>query len=402
MKRNASPAQRRLPRALPSARPWWTLPAACLATLLALPVNAAIVFPDQPLTTGNRVAPNILFILDDSGSMGWVNINNQSVSAITGPGGFSSVPDAGGVYSGTSITTESTGNDKMYMQSYATNSLYYNPFTNYQTWLQPNGNRMTGGTGFTSVYSDNNYVDYSPAGISSGTKDLSAKTQTFYVPKDPANTSASYLSNVSNYYRYQIPAGGTDVVRSEYGGVVLSGPFTVSGYPVTGQSESKKKNWIYHTITLPSNAASITATSSGGSGDADLYIRANSKPTTSSYSCRSTGGNNNESCTVDPTSSSTYVVGLYASSAFSNVTLNVTYTTTNSCSGSTSGNDWINCTSATPTGRSVSAELANFATWYSYHRTRIKSAKAGASEAFSEFGGGEIVPRHGSAAFNPA
>ncbi|MBN8715733.1 MAG: pre-peptidase C-terminal domain-containing protein [Xanthomonadales bacterium] len=386
MKRNASPAQRRLPRALPSARPWWTLPAACLATLLALPVNAAIVFPDQPLTTGNRVAPNILFILDDSGSMGWVNINNQSVSAITGPGGFSSVPDAGGVYSGTSITTESTGNDKMYMQSYATNSLYYNPFTNYQTWLQPNGNRMTGGTGFTSVYSDNNYVDYSPAGISSGTKDLSAKTQTFYVPKDPANTSASYLSNVSNYYRYQIPAGGTDVVRSEYGGVVLSGPFTVSGYPVTGQSESKKKNWIYHTITLPSNAASITATSSGGSGDADLYIRANSKPTTSSYSCRSTGGNNNESCTVDPTSSSTYVVGLYASSAFSNVTLNVTYTTTNSCSGSTSGNDWINCTSATPTGRSVSAELANFATWYSYHRTRIKSAKAGASEAFSGLG----------------
>lgn len=54
MKRNASPAHRRLPRALASARTWWALPAACLATLLALPLHAAIVFPDQPLTTGNN------------------------------------------------------------------------------------------------------------------------------------------------------------------------------------------------------------------------------------------------------------------------------------------------------------------------------------------------------------
>jgi len=385
MKRHASPAHRRPSRALASARTWWALPAACLATVLALPVSAGITIPDQPLTTGNRVAPNILFILDDSGSMAWANINNQSVSAITGPGGFNSTPDANGVSSGTGVTTETTGNGAMYMQSYATNSLYYNPYTNYQPWMMPNGNRMTGGTSFTSVYSDNNYVTYSPADTTSGTKDLSAKTQTFYVPKNPASTDTTYLSNVSNYYRYQIPAGGSDVVRSEYGGVVLSGPFTVSGYPVSGQGQSKN-NWLYYTISLPSNAVSITATSSGGSGNADLYIRANSNPTTSSYNCRSTGSSNNESCTVNPTSSSMYVVGLYAAKAFSNVTLNVTYTTTNSCSGSTSGNDWINCTSATPTGRSVSAELANFATWYSYHRTRIKTAKAGAAEAFGGLG----------------
>lgn len=384
MKRHASPAHRRLSRALTATRPWWTAPAACLATLLALPLHAAIVFPDQPLTTGNRVAPNILFILDDSGSMAWANINSQDISAITGPGGFSSVPDADGISTGTGRTTETTGNAAMYMQNYVTNTLYYNPLTNYQTWLQPNGNRMTGGTSFTSVYSDNNYVTYSPAGTTSGAKDLSAKTQTFYVPKDPSSTDVTYLSNVSNYYRYQIPAGGSDVVRSEYGGVVSS-TSTVSGYPKSGLSQSKG-NWLYYTVALPSDAVSLTATTNGGSGDVDLYVRANNNPTTSTYDCRSNGGNNNESCTINPTSSSTYVVGLYAYAAFSGVTLNVTYTTTNSCSGSTSGNDWINCTSATPTGRSVSAELTNFATWYSYHRTRIKSAKAGASEAFSGLG----------------
>ena len=45
--------------------------AAFIATLLALPVHAA-TFPNYPLQTGtNSVPPNILFILDDSGSMEW-------------------------------------------------------------------------------------------------------------------------------------------------------------------------------------------------------------------------------------------------------------------------------------------------------------------------------------------
>ncbi|WP_374555500.1 PilC/PilY family type IV pilus protein [Thermomonas sp.] len=384
MKRNASPVQFPLVRTQPGERPWWAMPATLLSTLLALPVSAGITIPDQPLTTGNRVAPNILFILDNSGSMAWENMNNQDISAITGPSGNISTPDANGITVGTSVTTESSGTDKMYMQNYVTNSLYYNPFTNYQPWVMPNGNRMTGGTSFTSVFSSDHYVTYSAAGTAGGSKNLSAKTQTFYVPKNPASTSTSYLSNVANYYRYQIPSGGSDVVRSEYGAVVSS-TFTVSGYPKSGLSQSKN-NWIYYTVALPSGAVSLTATTSGGSGDLDLYVRSDSNPTTSTYNCRSNGGNNNESCTINPTSSSTYVVGLYAYSAFSGVTLNVTYTTTNSCSGSTSGNDWINCASATPTGRSVSAELANFATWYSYYRTRIKAAKAGASEAFSGLG----------------
>src|SRR5690606_37651001 len=40
----------------------------------------------------------------------------------------------------------------------------------------------------------------------------------------------------------------------------------------------------------------------------------------------------------------------------------------------------------TPTGRTVAEELTNFATWYSYHRTRMKVAKYAASEAFSQLG----------------
>lgn len=48
--------------------------------------------------------------------------------------------------------------------------------------------------------------------------------------------------------------------------------------------------------------------------------------------------------------------------------------------------DWRNCTFATPTGRSDADEMTNYATWYSYHRSRMKVAKAGASEALSRVG----------------
>ncbi len=42
---------------------------ALLATLMALPVQAAITIPKVPLQSGSAVAPNVMFILDDSGSM---------------------------------------------------------------------------------------------------------------------------------------------------------------------------------------------------------------------------------------------------------------------------------------------------------------------------------------------
>jgi type IV pilus assembly protein PilY1 len=56
--------------------------------------------------------------------------------------------------------------------------------------------------------------------------------------------------------------------------------------------------------------------------------------------------------------------------------------------GSNSNNQysWRNCSFTTPTGRADADEMTNFATWYSYHRSRMKVAKAGASEALSRVG----------------
>ena len=56
-------------------------------------------------------------------------------------------------------------------------------------------------------------------------------------------------------------------------------------------------------------------------GDADLYVKAGSTPTSSSYTCRPYLTGNNETCTVKPTVATTYYIRVYAYSTFSGVTL---------------------------------------------------------------------------------
>ncbi|TXH63534.1 MAG: hypothetical protein E6Q81_05685, partial [Thermomonas sp.] len=116
MKRKTSLSERKLARTLQQRAQWGVLPAAFLVTLLGLPVNAAVTIPGDPLASGVRVAPNVLFILDDSGSMEWENINNSDITRIrvSGSGGFSDEADTGGVTAGNENDyTDETGNSKM-------------------------------------------------------------------------------------------------------------------------------------------------------------------------------------------------------------------------------------------------------------------------------------------------
>lgn len=221
-------------------------------SLAAAPVNASITLPTDPLTTSARVAPNILFILDDSGSMGWDYMPDTVPSFTNGTSGRS---------------------------AYTLSSVYYNPYKDYQPWMNADGSLMTGGTSYASAFSDANLA-------SGNTTNLRNSRRTFYVPvnedmaRNPQNYSSANLRNIANYYRFEIHTDGR-VVRSRYG---------------------------------------------------------------------------------------TRVVGL----------------SNRNCSTSSTG--WGSCEYLTPTGRTEAQELENFATWYSYHRTRMKAAKAGASQAFSELG----------------
>ena len=98
-----------------------------------------------------------------------------------------------------------------------------------------------------------------------------------------------------------------------------------NGVPVTGLSASSG-NWLHYTIAVPAGASNLNIASSGGSGDADLYVRFGSQPTTSAYDCRPYRSGNAETCTVTSPQAGTWHVSLRAYSSFSGVSLVGSYT----------------------------------------------------------------------------
>lgn len=340
-----------------------TLAVGFVATLAGLPGHAALVVPPTPLQSATPIAPNIMFILDDSGSMDWDFM----------PGAFNS--------SGVPATTPVA----IQLLAYPRNTLSYNPTVNYRPWKNHTGAEMTGGTSYTAAYSD--------VALASGTVDLSGSVRTFYVPKDDITDFA----DSRQYYRYQILTDGT-VQRSEYG-AVTSADASPTGYPKSGLNGTDGNLQNLSSFAVPSGISEIVITTSGGShgdnknadnnngGGADLYVRFNNASVTNNPACASTSNNNVESCSITSPQAGTWHVGLYGDSNYKNVTLSVTLRTSNRCGSGTGSPGWINCSNVTPTGRTAAAELANYATWYSYHRTRIKAAKAGVSSAFADLNG---------------
>ncbi|MCL6714000.1 PilC/PilY family type IV pilus protein [Pseudoxanthomonas sp. z9] len=382
-------------------------PATCafLATLLALPVNAGITLPTDPLTTASRVPPNILFILDDSGSMEWRYMYNPDITSISG-GGISSQATGDNTSSNSSYGTTSTSNSAIYDQNYVTNTLYYNPKIDYQPWLDSTGTPLTVGTSYDRAESDDVYVTNTAAGTISGVTNLSNNTQTFYVPK----ANATSLSDATQYYRYQIRSGTTGrIVQSErlqYSSETTTVTETLANNVGASTNNYAPSGTTSYTFTLPANASNLTIFTDGGtcnSGQcANLYVRRENHPTTSNTNngCSSASNGNVESCSPSSTSAgSTYYVRLYARTAFSGVRIRYSYqlTTNNNgtedvgCDTSTSGWGWRNCVYLTPLNgagarRTEDNEKINFATWYSYYRTRTKAAKGGAATAFNDLG----------------
>src|SRR5690606_33624607 len=93
-----------------------------------------------------------------------------------------------------------------------------------------------------------------------------------------------------------------------------------NGVPVSGLSASTG-NDVTYTMVVPAGASNLSFAISGGSGDADLYVRAGSAPTDSSYDCRPYKSGNSETCSFASPSATTYYVRVKAYSSFSSVSL---------------------------------------------------------------------------------
>ena len=103
------------------------------------------------------------------------------------------------------------------------------------------------------------------------------------------------------------------------GGTTTPVTSTVSNISIT------KSAWKYYTVTVPAGKTNLTVTTSGGTGDADLYVRRGSKPTTTTYDCRPYKTGNAETCTFTNPVAATYHIGIRAYSAVTGLTLKTSY-----------------------------------------------------------------------------
>ncbi len=105
------------------------------------------------------------------------------------------------------------------------------------------------------------------------------------------------------------------------GGGSCGGTVLCSGTSVNLPSVAKGSVSSNYTLVVPAGKTSVVIAISGGTGDADMYVRIGSAPTSSTYSCRPYLSGNNETCTFNAPAAGTYYVNVRAYAAFSGVAL---------------------------------------------------------------------------------
>jgi serine protease len=84
--------------------------------------------------------------------------------------------------------------------------------------------------------------------------------------------------------------------------------------------------YLKFTLAVPAGATNLSFVMSGGTGDADMYVKFGAEPTDTVYDCRPYVSGNSETCTVAAPQTGTYYVNLKGYAAFSGVSLTGSYT----------------------------------------------------------------------------
>jgi xanthomonalisin len=236
--------------------------------------------------------------------------------------------------------------------SYTTNALVAN-FTDSSTDSDGTiaSHAWTFGDGGTSTSANPSHT-YSAAGTYSVTETVT----------DDDGATASKTASVS------VTGGGGG------GGNVLQ-----NGVAVTGLS-SAKNGQLSYTMVVPAGATGLSFKISGGTGDADLYVKFGSAPTTSSYDCRPYISGNSETCSISNVQAGTYYVMLNAYAAFSGVSLVGSYT---AGSGGGGGSGCTPSGTVLCSGSTVTGLAASTGSWSSTYSIVIPSGSTKLTVAIS-------------------
>ena len=257
------------------------------ALFMGAPAHSAVDISESPLMVGSAVAPNLMFLLDDSGSMQWEVMPDDRMYFSTYLFPVPALVYGGGTYTSQVPNFDDDNIHNFFGRSPDNNAVFYNPQSTYRPWL-----RHTGAS-FGNV--DPTAAPYNPAEPARGTMDLTAQQ----------TQSAFWFTNSTN----------TDQNTAFY---ACSPPCNQNFRPITF--------FIYR--------------GTGARVVAGNYTK---------YQIRGT-----RAYKRDPVTAAEVEITSFT---------------------------WPNGTT-----RTVAEETQNFANWFSYYRSRILTARAGASIAFGQLG----------------
>ena len=131
----------------------------------------------------------------------------------------------------------------------------------------------------------------------------------------PVSQAGTYHVMVNAYTAFS----SVSLVASYDGASSGGGGFTETALTASGL------DWLHYTLDVPAGVSSLDVNITGGTGDADLYLRFGAQATTSSYNCRPYRNGNEESCSFTNPTVGTWYISIRAYSSFSGVTLDAQY-----------------------------------------------------------------------------
>lgn len=187
-----------------------------------------------------------------------------------------------------------------------------------QTQINLSWSASSGATSYTVLRSSTSGGPYTSVGTSGSTSFANSGLT--------CNTTYYYVVTASNGTCSSANSAQVSATTS-----ACTGSSTLTnGVPVTGISGASGSQQFW-TLAVPSGASNLQFQISGGTGDADLYVRSGSAPTLSTYNCRPYLSGNNETCTIPSPVAGTYHVMLHGYTAYSGVSLVGSYSTGSTC-----------------------------------------------------------------------
>ncbi|RMA81306.1 S8 family peptidase [Umboniibacter marinipuniceus] len=137
------------------------------------------------------------------------------------------------------------------------------------------------------------------------------------------NTARSFPASCSQCGSGIVDA--TAAVAAANGGDT-GGPGPGTGDTITYNNLSgARRSWQGTSIEIPAGTTNFSVVMSGGTGDADLYVREGNAPAKRSYDCRPYNSGNDEVCTFTNPAAGTWYYSIYGYRDYSGVTLVVSY-----------------------------------------------------------------------------